>query len=707
MARKRHFLKPVWAALLSAALMAAPLGAAAAGPAGETDAQEPVLAIYTTGDMAGRVYRGDPLTGGRTAAGYQNVAAILEDQREEMDAVLLLDSGDAVDNGLVQDGGAAEALALRAIGYDVLVPGLNEFRLGPEARDGFFDALTGQEGEGTPVRVLSGNYLDRDTQEPVTEGYTVLTADVADRAVRVGVLGLGAMDSAERLPESYDEDVAFAHRNNGEGSYVWEWTEYWQPQLEAEACDLVVVVCHTDRNTAAEFAARTTGIDLVVGGCGAAGAETVQNADGADVALVSGGGTDLTRTTITFSASGTPEVGESTLLPLEEYAPDDELAHLLAAGLTEAERQAGERVATLTGDWAGEEAPQYGPTPTAALTAASMLWAAGADGALLTPGSLGETDVAGLFEEGEDTLALSLGDCALLLPDQTPLAAVELTGEQLKGWLDLCAESYTVEADGSISGGETADTLYGLDYTLYLGAPEGERVDGLTLDGEPVEDDQLLRIVVSARRLSDPGFPVGEVVWRSELDERFAAQGGQPAAVLAAFLSEQPGRLQPRALSTWAVYTGLADGPLNRLDFITMLYELAGSPQPGASAAFIDVGDSSAAVWAAETGVVSGDGKGRLLPTQAVTREQAAVMLYNYARTLGVPAPADGPTAAELTDAADVAAWARPAVEFCLRTGTLTTDGDGRFLPGGTLTRTETAAALEAIALYVEANQAR
>ena len=119
------------------------------------------------------------------------------------------------------------------------------------------------------------------------------------------------------------------------------------------------------------------------------------------------------------------------------------------------------------------------------------------------------------------------------------------------------------------------------------------------------------------------------------------------------------------------------------------------------------MGDSSAAVWAAETGVVSGDGKGRLLPTQAVTREQAAVMLYNYARSLELSAPEDGPAAAELADAADVAAWARPAVEFCLRTGTLTTDGSGRFLPGDTITREEAAEALEAFALYVEANQAR
>ena len=706
MARKRHFLKPVWAALLSAALLAAPVTAAAAEPSGETEAWGPVLAIYTTGDMAGRVYRQDPLTGERVAAGYQNVASAMEQEREQVDAALLLDSGDAVDNSLLQDGGEAEALALRAIGYDVLVPGLNEFRLGPDARDGFFDALTAEEEETAPVRVLSGNYLDGDSQEPAAEGYAVLTAEVGGRAVRVGVLGLGAIDGAERLPASYCEGVDFAHGDNTENSYVWEWTEYWQEKLEGENCDLVVVVCHADRDVAADFAAQTTGIDLVVGGHGSAYADTVQNAAGENVSLVSGGGTDLTRTTVTLSAAGTPEVGESTLLSLEDYAPDDTLAGQVADELEKAEKQAGERVAALTGDWIGETEPQYGPTPTATLAAASMLWATGADGALLCPRSLGETDAAALFQEGANTAVLSLDGCAALLSDPTPLAAVELTGAQLKAWLDICAESYTAEEDGSISGGEAADTLYGLDYTLYLGAPAGERVDGLTLDGEPVEDDQVLVLAVSARRLDDPDFPKGKVVWRSDLDERFAAQGGTPAAVLAACASEL-NRLVPMQLGSWAVYAGSVGGPLNRLEFITMLYELAGSPQPGASAAFIDVGDSSAAVWAAETGVVSGDGKGRLLPTQAVTREQAAVMLYNYARSLELSAPQDGPAAAELSDAADVAAWARPAVEFCLRTGTLTADGSGRFLPGDTITREEAAEALEAFALYVEANQAR
>src|SRR5699024_4234660 len=109
-------------------------------------------------------------------------------------------------------------------------------------------------------------------------------------------------------------------------------------------------------------------------------------------------------------------------------------------------------------------------------------------------------------------------------------------------------------------------------------------------------------------------------------------------------------RLFPQHTSTWTLYPGSADGPLNRLEFVTMLYEMAGRPEPGASAAFIDVGESDAAVWAAETGVVSGNGQGMFLPTQTVTREQVAVMLYNYARFLGVETPESGPSAAELAD---------------------------------------------------------
>lgn len=704
MARMRHFLKRCPAVLLSAALLAA-----AAGTAAAADTPAPTLGIYTTGDMGGRLYREDPVTGEAVEYSYQNVASAMEAERASVDAALLLDSGDAVDNGLVQDGGAAEALALRAIGYDALVPAVGEFRLGPEARDDFFAALGEASEDGAPVRVLSGNYLDEDTQSPEEDAYEVFTVELGRRAVRIGVLGLGAMEAPEALPDSFVEGVRFAHRDNTSGSYSWEWTGYWQERLEKENCDLVVVVCHAGQDELARFAAETTGIDLLVGGHGEAAAESLQNADGEPVSLVSGGGTSLTRTTITLSPKGEVVVGESTLLPLSDYEPDDRLNKALSAAQSAASDRMQAAVGTLSGDWSEEGSPLYVQSATVDLVAEAMLWAADADAALLSPAALGGASAASRFSGEDDTAVLSLRDCAALAPGDSPVVLVELTGAELRQWLDRSAEAYQAEPDGSISGGEGADVLYGMDYTLYLGASEGQRVDGLAFKGALVDDGQTFRVAVSADRLSAPDFPDCTPLWSAARDSRFAAQSGIPAAVLAGYLSEQThllGMLSPQRSSTWSLYTGSVNGPLNRLEFVTMLYEMAGKPKPGASAAFIDVSNSDAAVWAAETGVVSGNGTGKFLPTQTVTREQAAVMLYNYAKFLGLKTPSSGPSATALLDCGEIAVWARPAVEFCIRTGALSAAGlrGDLFLPRGTLTRGEANRCLAAFADYIEAN---
>ena len=111
---------------------------------------------------------------------------------------------------------------------------------------------------------------------------------------------------------------------------------------------------------------------------------------------------------------------------------------------------------------------------------------------------------------------------------------------------------------------------------------------------------------------------------------------------------------------------------------VLVLIGLGRWSQPGASAAFIDVGDSSAAVWAAETGVVSGDGKGRLLPTQAVPREQAAVMLSAVYRRLG--GQVSGQSSPFADDSA-ISSWARSSVYFMARSGIIVGTGNNCFSP--------------------------
>ncbi|UQT50676.1 S-layer homology domain-containing protein [Flavonifractor plautii] len=273
--------------------------------------------------------------------------------------------------------------------------------------------------------------------------------------------------------------------------------------------------------------------------------------------------------------------------------------------------------------------------------------------------------------------------------------------------MDRSAEAYQAEPDGSISGGEGADVLYGMDYALYLGASEGQRVDGLAFEGALVDDGQTFRVAVSADRLSAPNFPDCTPSGPPPVTAALPPRAASPPQSWPGISPSRPTcwACSPQRSSEWSLYTGSVNGPLNRLEFVTMLYEIAGKPKPGASAAFIDVSNSDAAVWAAETGVVSGNGTGKFLPTQTVTREQAAVMLYNYAKFLGLKTPSSGPSATALLDCGEIAVWARPAVEFCIRTGpSPPPDCGGPLPPRGTLTRGEANRCLAAFADYIEAN---
>ena len=154
-------------------------------------------------------------------------------------------------------------------------------------------------------------------------------------------------------------------------------------------------------------------------------------------------------------------MGESTLLPLSDYEPDDRLNKALSAAQSAASDRMQAAVGTLSGDWSEEGSPLYVQSATVDLVAEAMLWAADADAALLSPAALGGASAASRFSGEDDTAVLSLRDCAALAPGDSPVVLVELTGAELRQWLDRSAEAYQAEPDGSISGGEGADVLYG------------------------------------------------------------------------------------------------------------------------------------------------------------------------------------------------------------------------------------------------------
>lgn len=102
--------------------------------------------------------------------------------------------------------------------------------------------------------------------------------------------------------------------------------------------------------------------------------------------------------------------------------------------------------------------------------------------------------------------------------------------------------------------------------------------------------------------------------------------------------------------------------------------------------------------WAAEKGIVNGISTESFAPDQAVTRQEMAVIMNNYAAAMGYAIPKNG-EADDFADNAVIADWAGKAVSVMQEAGILTGKTGGYFDPVGTATRAEVAAVLHR---YVE-----
>jgi hypothetical protein len=118
-----------------------------------------------------------------------------------------------------------------------------------------------------------------------------------------------------------------------------------------------------------------------------------------------------------------------------------------------------------------------------------------------------------------------------------------------------------------------------------------------------------------------------------------------------------------------------------------------GIPQAGPKP-FTDT-DLAEVTAAFKLGIVSGKGEGIFDPAGSITRQEAAVMLANTVKALELDTTV---AASAFTDGADVADWAKTAVDFVFYKGIMTGVEGNRFEPNGTYTRQQ--AYLTALRLY-------
>ncbi len=112
------------------------------------------------------------------------------------------------------------------------------------------------------------------------------------------------------------------------------------------------------------------------------------------------------------------------------------------------------------------------------------------------------------------------------------------------------------------------------------------------------------------------------------------------------------------------------NGAVSRGQVAVVLHRMAGEPAVG-GVAFSDVDYTmyygQAVLWAREAGVVQGDGTNQFHPDASVTREELAVMLWNFtSRVAGVTMRWDASALDRIAGSESVSSWARDAMEWAV-----------------------------------------
>jgi Cys-tRNA synthase (O-phospho-L-seryl-tRNA:Cys-tRNA synthase) len=98
--------------------------------------------------------------------------------------------------------------------------------------------------------------------------------------------------------------------------------------------------------------------------------------------------------------------------------------------------------------------------------------------------------------------------------------------------------------------------------------------------------------------------------------------------------------------------------------------------------------------WANKNGLIKGIGDNKFAPESEVTREQMAVIMFNFASYLGKE---EGSRMVNITypDKANISDWAINAAAYCQQNSIITGRDDGMLVPKATATRAEVASVVE------------
>lgn len=140
------------------------------------------------------------------------------------------------------------------------------------------------------------------------------------------------------------------------------------------------------------------------------------------------------------------------------------------------------------------------------------------------------------------------------------------------------------------------------------------------------------------------------------------------------------------------------DRTVSRSMLVTVLYSLDGAPAVSSDSPFTDVQPgqwfASPVIWAMENNLISGYGDGTFGADSNLSREQAVVILYNYAKFKGYDTTQSSDLS-QFDDAGSISSYAEAALQWAYASGLISGHSSTTLAPNGTATRAQLAQILK------------
>lgn len=470
-------------------------------PAASTPADTLRLVLLSTTDLHGHVLSWDyfadvPAPG----QGLEGLVPVLDSIRSRHAHTLLVDAGDWLQgNPLAEFYAREDTVALFAgltafdrLGYDAAVIGNHEFNFGLP--------LLRHRIAQTATPMLAGNAVLHGTEVPAFAPYVLRRVG----GLTVGIVGVTTPGSAVWDRPRVEGRLDFA---DGVAS-----TARWVAAAREAGADLVLVVAHTGleegqaqpgaENFGRALATRVPGIDaLVLAHSHRTLALHLDGPHGKRVPIVQAGRWGSHLGEITLDIVQGEVVHSAVRLHAGRAHRDPALAALAEPGHTATRARMQAPIATTPDRWDLSNA-RLGPHPAVNLIHAAQRAATGAQ---LSAAAAFTTNL--VFGPGP----ITLGHLTQLYPFENMLYVIEMTGEEVRAYLEHSAQYYLPATTATVNPrwpGFNFDVLDGVEYTLHLNRPIGERVSGLRFEGRDVRPEDRFTVAVNSYRANGGGgFP--------------------------------------------------------------------------------------------------------------------------------------------------------------------------------------------------------